>query len=91
MAPRVLTISDIRVTNFTAGMQRVLQLPCCSFELGMARVSTTTVRCELLTMQDTSVRAREADGHLSVCLLPAVLCQMVPALILCLANTALYT
>lgn len=60
MAPRVLTISDIRVTNFAAAIQNPQQMPCCSFELGMARVSTTTVRCELLTLQDTVVRAREA-------------------------------
>lgn len=46
MAPRILTIGDIRVTNFTAPPQNSQQLPCCSFELGMARVSTTTVRCE---------------------------------------------
>ncbi|KAL3141455.1 hypothetical protein ABBQ32_005021 [Trebouxia sp. C0010 RCD-2024] len=43
MAPRILTIGDIRVTNFTAPPQNSQQLPCCSFELGMARVSTTTV------------------------------------------------
>lgn len=49
MAPRILTIGDIRVTNFTAPPQNSQQLPCCSFELGMARVSTTTVRCERLT------------------------------------------
>ncbi|KAL0025291.1 hypothetical protein WJX79_001404 [Trebouxia sp. C0005] len=43
MAPRVLTISDIRVTNFNSPQQSSQQMPCCSFELGMARVSTTTV------------------------------------------------
>lgn len=43
MTPRVLTISDVRVTNFYNPPQNAQQLPCCSFELGMARVSTTTV------------------------------------------------
>ncbi|DBB10480.1 TPA: hypothetical protein ACH3X3_002022 [Trebouxia sp. C0006] len=43
MAPRVLTISDIRVTNFNSPQQSSQQMPCCSFELGMARVSTPTV------------------------------------------------
>lgn len=52
MAPRILTIGDIRVTNFTAPPQNPQQLPCCSFELGMARVSTTTVRCARLTTLD---------------------------------------
>lgn len=52
MAPRILTIGDIRVTNFTAPPQNSQQLPCCTFELGMARVSTTTVRCEQVTLHD---------------------------------------
>lgn len=43
MTPRVLTISDIRVTNFNGTPQNAQQMPCCSFELGMARVSTATV------------------------------------------------
>ncbi len=54
MAPRVLTISDIRVTNFNSPQQSSQQMPCCSFELGMARVSTTTVRYDCLVKCKTS-------------------------------------
>lgn len=59
MAPRILAIGDIRVTNFTAPPQTSQQLPCCSFELGMARVSTTTVRCEQLTLHDILPRSQQ--------------------------------
>lgn len=42
MAPRVLAISDVRVANLPHTTN--LDAPFCSFELGMARVTTNTVR-----------------------------------------------
>ena len=42
MAPRVLAVSDVRVANLPHTTN--LDAPFCSFELGMARVTTNTVR-----------------------------------------------
>ena len=75
MAPRILTIGDIRVTNFTAPPQTSQQLPCCTFELGMARVSTTTVRCEQLALHDIFPRSYQRVVHTSFVVLAACSCM----------------